>query len=98
MTVDISTTLSGISAANERLRAAASNIASLSVANATRTQANLSTVNGGGVSADLVRTKQPINEANEVVEQQSASYDYVANLKMLKTEVRAQGAILDIHA
>ncbi|MBV8380581.1 MAG: hypothetical protein JO369_07470 [Paucibacter sp.] len=98
MTVDISTTLSGISAANERLRAAASNIASMADANQTRTQANLSTVQGGGVRADLVQTKEPIRPANEIVDQQAATYDYVANLKMLKTEVRAEGAILDIHA
>jgi len=98
MTVDISTALSGISAANERLRAASSNIASMADANATRTQANLSTVKGGGVRADLEQTQEPIRPANEVVEQQSATYDFVANLKMLKTQVRAEGAILDIHA
>lgn len=98
MSVDITTTLSGISAANERLRAAASNIASLVDANATRTQANLSTVKGGGVRADLVKTKDPIQANNEVVAQQAAVYDYVANLKMLQTQVRAEGTILDIHA
>jgi len=98
MSVDITTTLSGISAANERLRAAASNIASLVDANATRTLANVSTVRGGGVRADLVQTKDPIHATNEVVAQQAAAYDYVANLKMLQTEVRAEGTILDIHA
>ena len=98
MTVDLSTALSGISAANERLRASASNIAGLADANQKRSQVNLSTGPTGGVRADTVLTDQQVQPTNEVVEQQSATYSYVANLKVLQTQLRAEGSVLDIQA
>ncbi len=98
MTADLSTALSGISAANERLRASASNIANLADANQKRAQVNLSSVAGGGVQAETVMTDQTIQPNNEVVEQQSATYAYVANLKVLQTQLRAEGTVLDIKA
>ncbi len=90
MNVAVSTALSGISAANERLRASASNIANLAASNQSRPSAELSNV-------DKVPERE-INPANEVVEQQSASYAFVANLKVLQTQLNTTGALLDIKA
>lgn len=90
MNVPLSTALSGISAANERLRASASNIANLAASNQSRPSAELSNV-------DKVPERE-INPANEVVEQQSASYAFVANLKVLQTQLNTTGALLDIKA
>jgi hypothetical protein len=98
MTIDLSTALSGISAANERLRASASNIAGLADANQKRTQVNLSTVATGGVRADTVLTDQTVQPTNELVEQQAAAYTFVANLRVLQTQLRAEGTVLDIKA
>ncbi|PZP31284.1 MAG: flagellar basal body rod protein [Roseateles depolymerans] len=90
MSVNLSTPLSGISAANERLRASAANIANLAAANQTRSTAEPTNV-------DKVPQRE-INPANEVVEQQSAAYAFVANLKVLQTQINTTGALLDIKA
>ncbi|MBV8035789.1 flagellar basal body rod protein [Roseateles sp.] len=90
MTVAFSTALSGISSANERLRASAANIANLATSN----QARLSPE---PTNVDQVPERE-INPANEVVEQQSAAYAFVANLKVLQTQINTTGALLDIKA
>lgn len=101
--INLSTALSGISAANERLRASASNTATSSTGSLQREQVQLSTQAGGGVQATTTRTLQNtqttgVNPAAEAVEQQSATYAFVANLRVLQTQVRAEGSLLDIHA
>ncbi len=99
MSMDLSTALSGVSAANERLRASASNVAKLSSGNNTqREQVDQAGVAGGGVSTNTQVVNKPVVPANEVVEQQSATYAFVANLRVLQTQVRAEGSMLDIHA
>lgn len=90
MNVPLSTALSGISAANERLRASASNIANLAASNQARPSTELTNI-------DKVPERE-INPANEVVEQQSAAYAFVANLKVLQTQLNTTGALLDIKA
>ncbi|MBW8780216.1 MAG: flagellar basal body rod protein [Burkholderiales bacterium] len=90
MNVALSTALSGISAANERLRASASNIANLASSNQGRPSAEPTNV-------DKVPERE-INPANEIVEQQSAAYAFVANLKVLQTQLNTTGALLDIKA
>ncbi|WP_077037239.1 hypothetical protein [Pelomonas sp. KK5] len=98
MTIELSTALSGLSAANERLRASAGNIARLSTGNnAQREQVDQATIEGGGVSTTSRIVNQPVEANNEIVEQQSATYSYVANLKVLQTQLRAEGSLLDIH-
>lgn len=97
--IAISTALSGISAANERLRASAHNTANLSTSNMHRQQVQLTSLPTGGVEATTSRAPQPgVIAANELVEQQSATYAFVANLKVLQTQLRAEGALLDIKA
>ena len=96
--INLSTALSGISAANERLRASASNVARLSVDGAGRARVDLSSTAEGGVSSSTRLTQQPIDPATEMVEQRSATYSFVANLRVLQTQLRAEGTLLDIHA
>lgn len=86
----ISSALSGISAANERLRASSANIANLAATNQARSSAEPKSVDK--------RPEVEINIANEIVEQQSAAYAYVANLKVLQTQLNTTGALLDIKA
>jgi len=90
MNVALSTALSGISSANERLRASAANIANLAASNQGRPSAEPTNV-------DKVPERE-INPANEIVEQQSAAYAFVANLKVLQTQLNTTGALLDIKA
>jgi hypothetical protein len=90
MNVPLSTALSSISSANERLRASAANIANLATSNQARPSAEPTNV-------DKVPDRE-INPANEVVEQQSAAYAFVANMKVLQTQLNTTGALLDIKA
>lgn len=90
MNVPLSTALSGISAANERLRASAANIANLAASNQSRPSVEPTNVDKA--------PEREINPANEVVEQQSAAYAFVANLKVLQTQLNTTGALLDIKA
>ncbi|MFG6439658.1 flagellar basal body rod protein [Roseateles sp. LKC17W] len=90
MNVPLSTALSGISSANERLRASAANIANLASSNQSRPGVEPTNVDKA--------PEREINPANEVVEQQSAAYAFVANLKVLQTQLNTTGALLDIKA
>jgi flagellar basal body rod protein FlgC len=90
MNVTLSTALTGISSANERLRASASNIANLAAGNQSRPSVEPTNV-------DKAPARE-INPANEVVEQQSAAYAFVANMKVLQTQLNTTGALLDIKA
>jgi flagellar basal body rod protein FlgC len=90
MNVALSTALSGISSANERLRASASNIANLAASNQSRPSVEPTNVDKA--------PEREINPANEVVEQQSAAYAFVANMKVLQTQLNTTGALLDIKA
>jgi len=99
MSLDISTALTGMSAANERLRAAASNMSQQASANRSqREQVDQTSLATGGVSTSTQMTNNPVVPTNEVVEQHSATYAYVANLRVLQTQIRAEGSMLDIHA
>ncbi|MGM9479889.1 hypothetical protein ACS5PN_01705 [Roseateles sp. NT4] len=90
MNVALSSALTGISSANERLRASSANIANLAASNQSRPSPEPTNV-------DKVPQRE-INPANEIVEQQSAAYAYVANLKVLQTQINTTGALLDIKA
>lgn len=90
MNVPLSTALSGISSANERLRASASNVANLAASNQARAAVEPTNVDKA--------PQREINPAHEVVEQQSAAYAFVANLRVLQTQLNTTGALLDIKA
>lgn len=98
--ISLSTALSGISAANERLRASAHNVANLQTAGfrpqriEQATQAEL-----GGVSTRVMQQQgAEVSAERELVEQRAATYSYVANLRVLQTQLRAEGSLLDIQA
>ena len=90
MNVALSSALTGISSANERLRASSANIANLAASNQGRSSTEPTNVDKA--------PQREINPANEIVEQQSAAYAYVANLKVLQTQINTTGALLDIKA
>ncbi len=90
MNIDLSTPLAGISAANERLRASASAIANLATSNLGRASSEPKSVDK--------RPEAEVNPATAIVEQQSAAYAYVANLKVLQTQLNTVGVLLDIKA
>ncbi|MDM4764923.1 flagellar basal body protein [Pelomonas sp. SE-A7] len=97
--ISLSTALSGMSAANERLRASAHNVANLQTEGFKRETVELTSLAGGGVGAKSRTEENPgVSETTEMVEQKSATYAFVANLRVLQTQVRAEGALLDIQA
>lgn len=97
-TTSMSTVLSGLSAANERLRASANNIANLNTEGYRRERVESQTTEDGGVSTQVTKLPEPgADLATDVVEQQAATYTFIANMKVLQTQVRAEGAMLDIH-
>lgn len=86
MSISLSTALSGVSAANERLRA------SSSAAPSKPSDA------AAAVKAAAIQRNPPVEQAPKVVEQQSSTYAFVANLRVLQTQLRGEGVMLDIHA
>ena len=85
--ISLSTAWSGMSAANERLRASSSAVT-----------ASLRTDPLAVRATAAVQHASPVEPAVATVEQQSATYAFVANLRVLQTQLRAEGAMLDIHA
>lgn len=98
-TVSLSTALSGMAAANERLRASANNIANVATPGYHRERIEAETAaDGNGVTTRVEKLPTPGEDlATDLVEQKSATYAYVANLRVLQTQLRAEGALLDIH-
>ena len=90
--INLSTALSGISAANERLRASSS--ASPSRSAPLKTSADAAAIK----EAAAAQRNPPVEQAPVVVEQQSATYAFVANLRVLQTQLRGEGVMLDVHA
>lgn len=99
MAVSMSTALSGLSAAQERLRASAHNTANLQTQDFRPERVVLATSESGDVQAEVERGRETqVSAERELVEQRSATYTYVANLRVLETQLRAQGSLLDIKA
>ncbi len=98
--ISMSTALSGISAAQERLRASANNVANLSTPGYRREQVSLSSLpEESGVQVSRSTASQPgVSVEGEMVEQRATYYSYVANLRVLETQIKTTGALLDIQA
>lgn len=98
--ISMSTALSGVSAAQERMRASAHNVANLSTAGYRREQVALSSLPAeSGVQVSRSTATQPgVSAEREMIEQRSATYSYVANLRVLETQIKTTGALLDIQA
>jgi flagellar hook-associated protein FlgK len=99
MSIGLSTALSGISVANERLRASAHNVANSSVSDFRRQQVEAQTLDSGGVKGQLRQVNAVGNAAEaDMATQKTATYAFVANLRVLQTQLQASGTLLDIHA
>ena len=89
---------SGLQVAQQRLNASAHNVANQQTAGFCRQQVEQQAVPEGGVTAQTVRGPEGVALEEEAVEQISASYAYLANLQVLRTNDRMQGALLDERA
>ncbi|MEG2999197.1 MAG: flagellar basal body protein [Comamonas sp.] len=89
---------SGMQAAQQRLNASAHNVANQQTAGFRRQQVEQQAVPEGGVTAQTVRGPEGVALEEEAVEQISASYAYLANLQVLRTNDRMQGQLLDERA
>lgn len=99
MSIGLSTALSGLSVASERLRASASNTANSGVSDFRRQQIESQTLEAGGVKGQLKQVNSVGNSPEaEMATQKSATYAFVANLRVLQTQLQASGTLLDIHA
>lgn len=99
MSIGLSTALSGISVANERLRASAGNIANMQTTDFRRQEVQVQTLAAGGVKAEVRQVAAAGNAVEaDLLTQKSATYAFVANLRVLQTQIQASGTLLDIHA
>lgn len=91
--------LSGLAAAQQRLRASAHNIANAQTPGFRRQLVTQQAMPEGGVRATLQRA--PVEGAalaEDVVEQMSAGYQFIANLRVIQTQDKLLGALLDDRA
>lgn len=99
MTSVSSTALSGLYVAQQRLDASAHNVANQSTADFRRQQVQQQALAQGGVQGQTTRAVEAgVAPVEDAVEQISASYAYLANLQVLRTDDHMQGALLDVKA
>ena len=91
--------LSGLNAAQLRMDASAHNIANQSTENFRRQEVVQESEATGGVKTSVRRSAVPGEAlAQDMVEQISARYAFVANLKVIKTEKEMLGKLLNERA
>ncbi len=93
MAVELSTALAGLASAQERLRASANNLALAG----TRLQGSDNASFNQGARAELELSRNDPDLARNLIEQRSAAYQFVANLRVLQTQLRLSGVMLDIY-
>ena len=97
MAVELGTALAGLAAAQERRRASANGLANASTRVARTEPADGVSLNQGAAS-DLELVRQDTNLARDLVAQRAAAYQFVANLRVLQTQLRLSGVMVDIYA
>ncbi|MDC8786888.1 hypothetical protein [Roseateles koreensis] len=103
MTIGLSTAYAGVSSANERLRAsaqgAAAASASASSADTQRQQLQAQVSQADAARAKLLQTAA-VGQTNEPVDasRKADTYAFVANLRVLQTQLDASGVMLNIKA
>ena len=97
MAVELSTALAGLAVAQERLRASANNLASASGRLQSGDPSERPPLNQGA-SSELQLQRQDPDLARELLAQRTAAYQFVANLRVLQTQLRLSGVMLDIYA
>ena len=96
MAVELSTALAGLSAAQEKLRASANNVA-LASTKLVRTDSSPSPALNQGAASEFQLQAQDPDLARSLVEQRTAAYQFIANLRVLQTQLRLSGMMLDIY-
>ena len=92
--------MSGVNAASMRMGAAAHNIANAETANFRRQQVSQASEAAlGGVTVTLSQSAAEGDAlANDMVSHKIASYQYLANLRVIRTQDRMMGSLLDMQA
>lgn len=94
-----STALSGLNAAERRLANSATNIANANTPGFTATDVQQTPQETGGVRTDVVAREQSnVDVAEELVNAQNATYDFQANLQVMKKQRELDKSLLDIQA
>ncbi|MDE2594111.1 MAG: flagellar basal body rod protein [Burkholderiales bacterium] len=95
-----SVALSGIGAASMQMGAAAHNIANMETPHFRRQQvAQAAEAALGGVTTTLSFSAAEGDAlANDLVQHKAASYQYIANLRVIRTQDRMMGSLLDMQA
>ena len=99
MSTTSSIALSGMQAAQTRLRASAHNVANLATEDFRRQEVQQTARPQGGVDADMVRA--PVAGpalVRDLVEQLEARNAFLANLAVFKSHDKLAGALLDLKA
>ena len=95
----IATALSGMNAASLRLATSANNVANSLTPGYKRQATVQQAVPGGGVAATVTQADaEGESLAEDLVTQIDASYQFKANLKVLQTQDRLLGTLLDLRA
>ncbi|MBV8939216.1 MAG: flagellar basal body rod protein [Alphaproteobacteria bacterium] len=96
----INNALSGLNAAATRLAVAADNVANQSTPNYTQKDAVQSARPEGGVKVDVRNSAAVggVDEATQVVNAATATYNFKANLSVIKAENKLSQDLLDIKA
>lgn len=102
--------LSGLNAAEKRLANSANNIANATTNNFVAKEVKQTALQTGGVRADVI-DRSPVAQAaagedkpaevsleKELVDAQLASYDFQANIKMLKVQKELDKSLFDLQA
>jgi len=89
----------GLNVAQQRLDASAHNVANLQTPGFHRQQVRQQAVAPQGVQADTLKAPHAgAALADDLVNQMSAAYSFEANLKVIRTEQRMLGRLLDEQA
>lgn len=96
MSVQLSTALAGLSAAQEKLRASANNVA-LASTKLMRSDAEPRPSLNQGAQSEFQLAAQDPDLARSLVEQRTAAYQFIANLRVLQTQLQVSGVMLDIY-
>lgn len=97
MAVELSTALAGLSAAQERLRASANNVAHASAKLLNAEPEERPAFRQGAQGEFQLQAKDP-DLARSLLEQRTAAYQFIANLRVLQTQLQLSGVMLDIYA
>ncbi|MBH9553800.1 hypothetical protein [Inhella gelatinilytica] len=96
MSVQLSTALAGLSVAQEKLRASANNVVLASTKLMSADPEARPALNRG-VQSEFQLTAQDPDLARSLVEQRTAAYQFIANLRVLQTQLQVSGVMLDIY-